>query len=150
MTGVAAKMNDREIKAVADYIAGLRADATHFRLTAPRGTAGKADPHRRQGIRPPGPRLDNPAMTTGDASPVSTAGLRDPRALAALREAIELVSSMRFAITLLTVICIASVIGTVVKQHEPVNNVVNQFGPFWAELFITVGLTRSTARGGSC
>jgi len=24
MTGVAAKMNDREIKAVADYIAGLR------------------------------------------------------------------------------------------------------------------------------
>lgn len=29
MTGVTAKMNDREIKAVADYIAGLRADATH-------------------------------------------------------------------------------------------------------------------------
>ena len=29
MSGVAAKMNDREIKAVADYIAGLRADATH-------------------------------------------------------------------------------------------------------------------------
>jgi cytochrome c553 len=24
MTGIAAKMNDREIKAVADYIAGLR------------------------------------------------------------------------------------------------------------------------------
>ncbi|MBK6863029.1 MAG: cytochrome c biogenesis protein ResB [Ideonella sp.] len=49
---------------------------------------------------------------------------------------------MRFAISLLTVICIASVIGTVVKQNEPANNVVNQFGPFWADLFTTVGLTR--------
>ncbi|MDT9000592.1 cytochrome c biogenesis protein ResB [Paucibacter sp. APW11] len=42
---------------------------------------------------------------------------------------------MRFAITLLTVICIASVIGTVVKQREPLNNYVNQFGPFWSEVF---------------
>ena len=58
-----------------------------------------------------------------------------------MREAVELLSSMRFSISLLTVICIASVIGTVVKQREPANNVVNQFGPFWAELFTTVGLT---------
>jgi len=42
---------------------------------------------------------------------------------------------MRFAIALLTVICIASVVGTVVKQHEPLNNYVNQFGPFWADIF---------------
>ncbi|NBT10175.1 MAG: cytochrome c biogenesis protein ResB [Betaproteobacteria bacterium] len=47
---------------------------------------------------------------------------------------------MRFAISLLTVICIASVIGTVVKQGEPLNNYVNQFGPFWAELFAQVNL----------
>ncbi|AKJ31214.1 cytochrome C biogenesis protein ResB [Caldimonas brevitalea] len=52
-----------------------------------------------------------------------------------LREAVELVSSMRFAISLLTVICIASVIGTVVKQHEPLVNYVNQFGPYWSEVF---------------
>ena len=57
-----------------------------------------------------------------------------------LRSAIELVSSMRFSIALLTVICIASVIGTVVKQHEPYSNYVNQFGPFWAEVFGAVGL----------
>ncbi|MDZ5457792.1 cytochrome c biogenesis protein ResB [Azohydromonas lata] len=57
-----------------------------------------------------------------------------------LRDTLELVSSMRFAIALLTVICIASVIGTVVKQHEPLNNYVNQFGPFWAEVFGAVGL----------
>ena len=42
---------------------------------------------------------------------------------------------MRFAIALLTVICIASIIGTVLKQHEPIGNYVNQFGPFWAALF---------------
>ncbi|MDL5031634.1 cytochrome c biogenesis protein ResB [Pelomonas sp. APW6] len=47
---------------------------------------------------------------------------------------------MRFAIALLTVICIASVIGTVVRQREPLNNYVNQFGPFWADVFGKVDL----------
>ena len=47
---------------------------------------------------------------------------------------------MRFSISLLTVICIASVIGTVLKQQEPANNYVNQFGPFWAEVFGAVSL----------
>ncbi|MEO9101894.1 MAG: cytochrome c biogenesis protein ResB [Burkholderiaceae bacterium] len=42
---------------------------------------------------------------------------------------------MRFSISLLTIICIASVIGTVLKQQEPATNYVNQFGPFWADLF---------------
>jgi len=57
-----------------------------------------------------------------------------------LRDGIELVSSMRFSISLLTVICIASVIGTIVSQHEPFSNYVNKFGPFWAQLFAAVGL----------
>ena len=52
----------------------------------------------------------------------------------------ELLASMRFAIALLTVICIASVIGTVLKQHEPFPNYVNQFGPFWAEVFNALNL----------
>ena len=56
------------------------------------------------------------------------------------RAALELLSSMRFAIALLTVICIASVIGTVLKQGEPYPNYVNQFGPFWAEVFGALGL----------
>ena len=62
------------------------------------------------------------------------------RGALALRRATELLSSMRFAIALLTVICIASVIGTVMKQREPVNNYVNQFGPFWADLFLALKL----------
>lgn len=56
------------------------------------------------------------------------------------RDAYELLASMRFAIALLTLICIASVIGTVVQQNEPHVNYVNQFGPYWAEVFAAVGL----------
>jgi cytochrome c biogenesis protein len=64
-----------------------------------------------------------------------------------LHAAVELVSSMRFAISLLTVICIASVIGTIVKQGEPVVNYVNQFGPFWAELFTALKLNAVYSAG---
>jgi cytochrome c biogenesis protein len=56
------------------------------------------------------------------------------------RELLDLLASMRFAITLLSVICIASVIGTVLRQSEPMGNYVNQFGPFWAEVFGRLGL----------
>ncbi|MDM0076677.1 cytochrome c biogenesis protein ResB [Variovorax sp. J2P1-59] len=66
---------------------------------------------------------------------VSTHGLRVRRGPQVVRAAVELLSSMRFAIALLTIICIASIIGTVLKQHEPINNYINQFGPFWAEVF---------------
>jgi cytochrome c biogenesis protein len=71
---------------------------------------------------------------------VSTHGLRLKTPSAALRAAVELLSSMRFSISLLTVICIASVIGTVLKQGEPLNNYVNQFGPFWADVFGALNL----------
>ncbi|RZI84762.1 MAG: cytochrome c biogenesis protein ResB [Rubrivivax sp.] len=49
---------------------------------------------------------------------------------------------MRFAISLLTVICVASAIGTVVRQGEPFGNYVEQFGPFWAEVYGALGLYR--------
>jgi len=58
----------------------------------------------------------------------------------ASRELLDLLASMRFAITLLSVICIASVIGTVLRQSEPMGNYINQFGPFWAEVFGKLGL----------
>ncbi|HNL42226.1 MAG TPA: cytochrome c biogenesis protein ResB, partial [Ottowia sp.] len=70
----------------------------------------------------------------------STHGYQPRHGSAAWRASVELLSSMRFAIALLTVICIASVIGTVIKQHEPAPNYVNQFGPFWAELFLKLQL----------
>ena len=71
---------------------------------------------------------------------LSTSGLAPRSGSRAFRDAVELLSSMRFAISLLTLICIASIIGTVIKQHEPYNNYVNQFGPFWAQVFDHVGL----------
>src|SRR5688572_8769725 len=70
----------------------------------------------------------------------SAAGMRVRHGSRAWRDAVELVSSMRFAISLLTAICIASVVGTVVRQHEPHINYVNQFGPFWADVFGATGL----------
>ncbi|MEO7337978.1 MAG: cytochrome c biogenesis protein ResB [Caldimonas sp.] len=65
---------------------------------------------------------------------LSTSGIEVRARSRPVRDAVELVSSMRFSISLLTIICVASVIGTVVKQHEPFNNYVNQFGPFWADV----------------
>ncbi|MFC3532731.1 cytochrome c biogenesis protein ResB [Vogesella facilis] len=52
----------------------------------------------------------------------------------------ELFSSMRFAIGLLTILAIASVIGTVLKQNEPYPNYAFEFGPFWFKAFEVLGL----------
>ncbi|WP_137917795.1 cytochrome c biogenesis protein ResB [Hydrogenophaga sp. 2FB] len=71
---------------------------------------------------------------------VSTQGLHIRTGSPIVSGTVELLSSMRFAISLLSVICIASVIGTVVKQHEPFINYVNQFGPFWADVFASAHL----------
>jgi cytochrome c biogenesis protein len=71
---------------------------------------------------------------------VSTQGLDIQTPSRTLRAAVELLSSMRFSISLLSLICVASVLGTVLKQHEPLSNYVNQFGPFWAEVFGAMSL----------
>ncbi|NEX61476.1 cytochrome c biogenesis protein ResB [Noviherbaspirillum galbum] len=70
----------------------------------------------------------------------STAGLEIKTERRWVADAVELVSSMRFAISLLSLIAVASVIGTVLKQNEPMPNYVNQFGPFWFEVFDKLGL----------
>ena len=56
------------------------------------------------------------------------------------RAVYELLSSMRFAISLLTVLAIASVIGTVLKQNEPYSNYLIELGPFWFKAFAVLGL----------
>ena len=70
----------------------------------------------------------------------STSGLQLKTERRWLADTVELISSMRFAISLLTLISIASVIGTVLKQNEPMPNYVNQFGPFWFEVFNKLSL----------
>ena len=42
---------------------------------------------------------------------------------------------MRFAISLLVFICLASLIGTVLPQNRSVGAYIDQFGPFWFEVF---------------
>jgi cytochrome c biogenesis protein len=71
---------------------------------------------------------------------VSTDGIALAKGSRMWRASVELLSSMRFSISLLTIICIASVIGTVLKQQEPANNYVNQFGPFWSAVFDSMSL----------
>ncbi len=78
-------------------------------------------------------------MTSSSADHATTAHGATPRGAAA-RHVIELLSSMRFAISLLTFLAIASVIGTILKQNEPYNNYLNQFGQFWFAVFETLSL----------
>ncbi len=66
---------------------------------------------------------------------MSTTGIELKTRNRTLADFVELVSSMRFSISLLTLIAVASMIGTVMKQNEPMSNYVNQFGPFWFEIF---------------
>lgn len=47
---------------------------------------------------------------------------------------------MRFAVSLLSVLGIASIIGTVLKQNEPYENYIIKFGQFWFEMFDKLGL----------
>lgn len=71
---------------------------------------------------------------------ISTAGIELKTKRRWVAHAVELISSMRFAISLLALIATASVIGTVLKQNEPMTNYVNQFGPFWFDIFGKLGL----------
>ena len=66
---------------------------------------------------------------------VSTQGIELDSDFRVWRNVVKLLSSMRFSIFLLTLICIASVIGTLLKQQEPMVNYVNQFSPFRAQVF---------------
>ena len=57
-----------------------------------------------------------------------------------LKQLWDFIGSMRFAVSMLTVLAIASAIGTLLKQNEPHINYTNQFGDFWAKIFVHIGL----------
>jgi len=92
--------------------------------------------------------LQDSAKRSGSVAPIdlpeghrpSTGGLELQSGPDILRVSVELLSSMRFAISALTVVAIASAIGTIVPQNSPPINYVNQFGAFWAEVFSAFGL----------
>ncbi len=53
---------------------------------------------------------------------------------------VQFLGSMNLAITLLVVVCIASVIGTVLQQNQPYPDYLLKFGPYWFEVFERLGL----------
>ena len=53
---------------------------------------------------------------------------------------LEFLGSMNLAITLLVVVAVASIIGTVLQQNQPYSGYVLKFGPFWFEVFNRLGL----------
>src|SRR5471032_2514516 len=70
----------------------------------------------------------------------STTGIELKTRRPFIGEFVELISSMRFAISLLTLIAVAATIGTIMKQNEAMNGYVDKFGPFWFDLFGKLGL----------
>ena len=47
---------------------------------------------------------------------------------------------MRFAISMLSVVGLASIIGTVLQQNQPYESYIVNFGQFWFELFEMLSL----------
>ena len=56
------------------------------------------------------------------------------------RVLLEFLGSMNLAITLLVVVAVASIIGTVLQQNQPYPDYVRKFGPFWFDVFNRLGL----------
>ncbi|WP_040576941.1 cytochrome c biogenesis protein ResB [Methylophaga lonarensis] len=56
------------------------------------------------------------------------------------RRLLRFLGTMELAITLLITLAIASVIGTVLQQNQPYTDYLIKFGPFWFEVFESVGL----------
>lgn len=53
---------------------------------------------------------------------------------------IEFLGSMELAITLLSALAVASVIGTILQQNQSYNDYILKFGPFWFEVFEKIAL----------
>ena len=53
---------------------------------------------------------------------------------------VEFLGSMNLAITVLVGIAFASTIGTVLQQNQPYQDYLIKFGPFWHDIFISMGL----------
>jgi len=53
---------------------------------------------------------------------------------------LNFIGSMNLAVTLLVMLSIASVIGTVLKQDQSIQDYIIKFGPFWSQVFNELGL----------
>lgn len=53
---------------------------------------------------------------------------------------VDFLGSMNLAVTLLVMLSIASVIGTVLQQNQSTQDYIIKFGPFWVDVFNALGL----------
>lgn len=53
---------------------------------------------------------------------------------------LDFLGSMDLAVTLFVVLAIAAVVGTVLQQNQPYNDYIIKFGPFWFDVFKSLGL----------
>lgn len=53
---------------------------------------------------------------------------------------LQFLASMNLAITLLVLVAIASIIGTIIQQNQPYPDYLLKFGPFWFEVFANLSL----------
>lgn len=67
-------------------------------------------------------------------------GAAPGRSLSITKRILLWLTSMNLAVTLLVILAIASVIGTVLKQNESFNNYLDVFGPFWFAVFRDLSL----------
>ena len=52
----------------------------------------------------------------------------------------EFLGSMNLAVLLLCMVAVASAIGTLLQQNQPYQDYLLRFGPFWFEVFESLGL----------
>lgn len=57
-----------------------------------------------------------------------------------LSRLLRFLGSMPLAVTLLAAVAIASVIGTLLQQNQPYQDYIIKFGPFWHEVYLSLGL----------
>jgi len=57
-----------------------------------------------------------------------------------LRRLVALLTSMRFAIAILVVVAVASCIGSIAPQEQPVPAYLNRYGEVWGRIFLLCGL----------
>lgn len=77
---------------------------------------------------------------TESKTPTSASAASKPQKPKKPNQIFNFFGSMNLAVTLLMMLSIASVIGTVLKQDETMQDYMLQFGPFWAEVFSSLGL----------
>ena len=66
--------------------------------------------------------------------------MNEPRQQKPARLWLEFLGSMNLAITMLVVIAVASVIGTVLQQNQAYQDYIIKFGPYWHEIFMALDL----------